>query len=85
MINPPPNQQEIQQFNKDRNRWFIASAWTIFFTQVFNLLTAITASGTTAQRPTKLLWVGRPYFDTTLGYPIWYDGSGWVKSDGTAA
>ena len=25
------------------------------------------------------------YFDTTLGYPIWYDGSGWVDATGASA
>jgi hypothetical protein len=38
--------------------------------------------GTTANRPSS------PdnydfYFDTDLGQPIWYDGSGWVDSTGT--
>ena len=42
-------------------------------------------SGTTADRPTSDLWTGRTYFDTTLGQPIWYDGSGWVDATGTTA
>lgn len=40
--------------------------------------------GTTAARPTYLIYAGYPYFDTTLGKPIWYDGSGWVDSSGTS-
>jgi hypothetical protein len=31
----------------------------------------VTQSGTTAQRPTKALWVGRPFYDLTLNKPIW--------------
>jgi hypothetical protein len=59
--------------------------WKPFFSSVFALLAAMTQSGTTAQRPTSLLWVGRMYMDTTLGLPIFYVGPGWVKADGTAA
>jgi len=28
-------------------------------------------SGITANRPTSTLWIGRRYYDTTLGYPVW--------------
>ena len=34
------------------------------------ILSALTQSGTTAARPTKFLWLGRPYWDTTLGYNV---------------
>ena len=27
---------------------------------------------------------GQPYFDTTLGKPIWWSGSTWVDATGTA-
>lgn len=46
--------------------------------QVFRICAAVGEFGPTAQRPTEGLWVGRPYFDTTLGEPVWYDGSTWV-------
>lgn len=63
----------------------IGRSWTSFFEQVFNLLFAMTQSGTTAQRPTTYLWIGRRYFDTTLGYPIWVKSVGptvWVNGSG---
>jgi len=43
--------------------------------------------GTTANRPTSDLWQGRPFFDTTLGQPIWYDlaNTEWVDATGGAA
>ena len=44
---------------------------------------SVTQSGTTANRPTVSLWIGRPYFDTTLGYAVWYNGTVWVNSTGT--
>jgi len=79
MIKPPPNQQAIQGEHS------ITVHWQHFFSDVFDAILAQQGSGETANRPTRKLYVGRPYFDTTLGLPIWYDGSGWVKADGTAA
>lgn len=40
-------------------------------------------SGTTAQRPNIDLYVSQPYFDTTLGKPIWWNGSVWKDAAGT--
>lgn len=40
--------------------------------------------GTTANRPTSPLNYSQ-YFDTDLGKPIWYDGSGWVDATGASA
>ena len=39
-------------------------------------LTAV-ASGTTEQRPTENLVVGQQYFDTTLGVPVYWNGTEW--------
>lgn len=41
------------------------------------------ASGTTANRPASPV-AGQRYFDTDLGRPIWFDGTGWVDAAGTA-
>ena len=49
------------------------------FTQNIN----IPASGVTADRPTTSLQVGQFYFDTTLGIPIWYNGTVWKNASGT--
>ena len=46
------------------------------------LLNALSSSGLTANRPDKFLFAGRTFFDTTLGQPIWYDGTGWVDATG---
>jgi hypothetical protein len=43
-----------------------SSAWTTWFSSAFSILNGITMSGSTADRPTSQLWVGRPYFDTDL-------------------
>ena len=57
----------------------------IYFNNLDNFLVAISTpqNGTTANRPTQSLQIGQFYFDTTLGYPIWYDGTDWVDSSGT--
>ena len=50
------------------------TSWQTFFSNAYQLLVALTLSGTTANRPTKFLFVGRTYFDTSLGAhgkPIW--------------
>ena len=40
-------------------------------------------SGTTGQRPV-VGTVGYIYFDTTLGKPVWWNGTAWVDATGTA-
>jgi hypothetical protein len=40
--------------------------------------------GTTAQRPATNLFVGRQYLDTTLGKPIWWNGTNWSDAMGNS-
>ena len=42
------------------------------------------ASGTTGARPVAPA-TGYMYFDTTLGQPVWWDGTGYVDATGTTA
>jgi hypothetical protein len=39
----------------------------------------------TASRPATGVRVGTAIFDTTLGRPVWWTGSGWVDATGGAA
>jgi hypothetical protein len=57
----------------------------LYFNNLDNFLTAISTpqNGTTADRPIQNLQVGQFYFDTTLGYPIWYNGTVWKNASGT--
>lgn len=57
-------------------------AWAAWFTTITSIVAGMTRSGTTADRPTSGLYTGRPYFDTTLGKPIWYEGPDWVDATG---
>lgn len=50
---------------------YVLPAWLSWFKSVFLLCFSVQESGTTADRPTSTLWVGRRYFDTTLGKPVW--------------
>lgn len=38
---------------------------------------------TTANRQVNGIRVGDWHFDTTLGHPIWYDGTNWVDATGS--
>lgn len=78
LISQPPNSEVVDEFGR------ATPGWSPFFSAVFNLLNALTMSGTTANRPTAALWTGRPFFDTTLGIPIWYKTAGWVDATGAA-
>lgn len=60
-----------------------SEGWRNFFVGIYNVCNALTQSGTTANRPASLLWTGRMYWDTTLGYAVWYKAAGvWVNSAG---
>jgi len=61
------------------------NALRLYFAQVDNFAQGINvpSSGTTADRPTTFLVVGQTYYDTTLGIPIWYNGTVWKNASGT--
>ena len=47
----------------------IPRAWAVWFTNLW--VRTNDAIGITADRPTKDLFVGRQYYDTTLNKPVW--------------
>lgn len=61
------------------------NAFRLYFAHLdnFTQATTIPNSGITANRPIDRLQVGQFYFDTTLGLPIWWDGSDWIDASGT--
>lgn len=65
MIEEPPNLSPFQ-LGKGIN-----PSWANFFSAAYRILNSLTQSGTTANRPTTILWIGRRYYDTTLSKPIW--------------
>ena len=63
----------------------ILNVLRLYFNQIDNFAQsmAVPDSGTTANRPITGLQVGQFYFDTTLGIPIWYNGTVWKNASGT--
>lgn len=60
-------------------------AWLQWFQRVQNVATALSQSGPTATRPATGLWIGRRYFDTDLGIPVWVSAvkpAVWVDATG---
>lgn len=68
----------------------VQSVWSVWLAKLQLIVNASVQSGTTANRPTQGLFVGRFYFDTSLaaprGRPIWRnaDNDGWCDADGVA-
>jgi hypothetical protein len=65
----------------------VTGSWLTWFSRVNAFVNAGQQSGPTAERPTTLVWIGRQYYDTDLGYPVyvhsvapivWHDGAGVV-------
>lgn len=84
MIKEPPLQQEIVNKTKYAN-----DPWASFFSSVYRQSVkselALEGTGTTSNRPTDNLWVGRTYLDTTLGKPIWVESLSptvWIDATG---
>ena len=73
MINTPPISGPF--VNVDGRVTLPVATWLNVLWLVAN---SVSESGTTSQRPTKNLWVGRPFFDTTLVKPVFWDGSSWA-------
>lgn len=61
-------------------------AWVEFMAGVAEVVNRQQRSGTTADRPIRDLAPGDPYFDVTLGKPIYVNtaANGWVDSAGSA-
>lgn len=81
MINEPPL-SSLLPVSENMASW--PKPWGNWISQAWRILFDISNSGTTAQRPTTVLYVSKFYFDTTLGLPIWYDGTQWIDAAGNA-
>ncbi len=82
LINTPPIRGPVDDQTSEGKLSVVSRVWSAWFTQVFQACFAIYQSGTTAQRPTETLWVGRRYYDTTLNKPIYYTSAGWRDATG---
>ena len=65
------------------------NALRLYFTQIDNFTQATVnpLSGTTANRPVNDVQlpipIGQYYFDTTIGRPIYWNGTNWINAAGT--
>jgi hypothetical protein len=61
------------------------NALRLYFNRLdlFNIANSTPGYGATADRPVLELQIGQFYFDTTLGYPIWWNGTVWKNASGT--
>jgi hypothetical protein len=71
-------------YDRDQQDQF-QSALRLYFSRLdnYNAAASLIPNGTTADRPTQRLQTGQYYFDTTLGIPIWYNGTAWINASGT--
>jgi hypothetical protein len=74
--------RRVQATREQLNQMMASPEWLEFFSDAYFAIAGLQQSGTTANRPTKRLYVGMPYFDTTLNRPIWYTGTNWIRADG---
>lgn len=58
----------VQAVDKDG---YLTNPYTQWVNRVNLIAQSLQQSGTTADRPTSVLWIGRVYYDTTLGKPVW--------------
>jgi hypothetical protein len=66
-LSPVPTIRTID----DGRKTHIDPIWMAWFNSIQFWLFPIGQFGTTANRPTTSLYIGRRYYDTTLGYPVW--------------
>lgn len=77
----PSNDRLAEQDGKASRTW---GQW---LSRTHDIVVSLQQSGPTADRPTKVLWIGRRYFDTTLGIPVWVQSvkpTVWVNASGSA-
>lgn len=77
----PDNDPLVDDHKKPFRTWLQWLSW------VHRVVSSVTQSGPTAERPDSLLWIGRQYWDTTLNKPVfvaavrptvWRDAAGVV-------
>ena len=72
-ISQPPFQSTLVDAD-DR----VQTPWAQWFSQLQPILQSIVASGPTSGRPTQNLFIGYPYFDTTIDQMVYWNGVIWV-------
>jgi hypothetical protein len=50
---------------------YASRTWMQWLSWVHRVVSSVTQSGTTSQRPDSLLWIGRSFYDVTLNKPVY--------------
>lgn len=61
------------------------ATWAQWTTRINQIANSLQTSGATAERPSTGLWIGRMFFDSTLGKPVWVKSvkpAVWVDASG---
>jgi hypothetical protein len=74
-----PDEYDRSQMDQFQN------ALRLYFNRLdqFNAVNSTPEYGLTAARPTVNLQIAQIYYDTTLGIPIWWNGTVWKNASGT--
>jgi hypothetical protein len=72
-ISQPPFQSTLVDAD-DR----VQTPWAQWFSQLQPVLQSVVATGPTSGRPTQNLFIGYPYFDTTIDQMVYWNGVIWV-------
>lgn len=77
----PTSPIEYDQRQQDQLNY----ALRLYFNNLDSFLTAISTPGfgITADRPTQSLQIGQQFYDTTLGIPVYWNGTVWKNASGT--
>ena len=84
-INPtPPNLPVAPKEYSAMHDNQVLSQLRLYFNQLNNYTqaTATPDYGIKSNRPSSNLQIGQFYFDTTLGYPVYWNGTAWVNYAG---
>ncbi len=79
-----PNGKDIVLNQRDSVEGYVSNDSVLVITKISRNNETGWLRGTTAQRPSdaSLLPQGHQYFDTTLGRPVWWNGSSWKDAAG---
>lgn len=81
----PPFNSPIQTEPTIKGVVSIVNVWQNWLQLAQIYLANLTGSGPTSARPTSNLWVGQPFFDTTLVKQVIWNGSEWVTNGNAGA
>jgi hypothetical protein len=69
-LSPIPTDPHIVEIQGER-AGYLTPLYQSWLQSLQYWLSPVGTSGPTAKRPTKQLYVGQVFYDTTLGYPVW--------------